>query len=326
MASYLGVDVSKKKLDVALLNEDGKYKSKVFDNNPAGHAALSVWLHAHAPGGSAAVHVCMEATGSYHEQLACHLHDEGMLVSVANPLQVKRFIEVEGKRNKTDSADAKSLARYCEVTKPQAWEAPPKAVRALQALVARLDTLTEMRQSELNRLEVANDAVRDSLEAVISALARSIEEVKAQIQQTIDDDPDLHRRSELLQTIPGLGERTVPQLLAFIGRPERFKSIKALTAFASLSPVIRQSGTSLNKHRGTHVRGHREIKRVLYFPAIVAIQHNPLVKRFSDRLKAQNKPSMVVIVACMHKLLAIAFGVLKSGKPFDPSRNAIAGA
>ena len=326
MASYLGVDVSKKKLDVALLNEDGKYKSKVFDNNPAGHAALSVWLHAHAPGGSAALHVCMEATGSYHEQLACHLHDEGMLVSVANPLQVKRFIEVEGKRNKTDSADAKSLARYCEVTKPQAWEAPPKAVRALQALVARLDTLTEMRQSELNRLEVANDAVRDSLEAVISALARSIEEVKAQIQQTIDDDPDLHRRSELLQTIPGLGERTVPQLLAFIGRPERFKSIKALTAFASLSPVIRQSGTSLNKHRGTHVRGHREIKRVLYFPAIVAIQHNPLVKRFSDRLKAQNKPSMVVIVACMHKLLAIAFGVLKSGKPFDPSRNAIAGA
>ena len=326
MASYLGVDVSKKKLDVALLNEDGKYKSKVFDNNPAGHAALSVWLHAHAPGGSAAVHVCMEATGSYHEQLACHLHDEGMLVSVANPLQVKRFIEVEGKRNKTDSADAKSLARYCEVTKPQAWEAPPKAVRALQALVARLDTLTEMRQSELNRLEVANDAVRDSLEAVISALARSIEEVKAQIQQTIDDDPDLHRRSELLQTIPGLGERTVPQLLAFIGRPERFKSIKALTAFASLSPVIRQSGTSLNKHRGTHVRGHREIKRVLYFPAIVAIQHNPLVKRFSDRLKAQNKPSMVVIVACMHKLLAIAFGVLKSGKPFNPSRNAIAGA
>ena len=326
MASYLGVDVSKKKLDVALLNEDGKYKSKVFDNNPAGHAALSVWLHAHAPGGSAAVHVCMEATGSYHEQLACHLHDEGMLVSVANPLQVKRFIEVEGKRNKTDSADAKSLARYCEVTKPQAWEAPPKAVRALQALVARLDTLTEMRQSELNRLEVANDAVRDSLEAVISALARSIEEVKARIQQTIDDDPDLHRRSELLQTIPGLGERTVPQLLAFIGRPERFKSIKALTAFASLSPVIRQSGTSLNKHRGTHVRGHREIKRVLYFPAIVAIQHNPLVKRFSDRLKAQNKPSMVVIVACMHKLLAIAFGVLKSGKPFDPSRNAIAGA
>jgi transposase len=324
MTSYLGVDVSKKKLDVALLNEDGKYKSKVFDNNPAGHAALSAWLHAHSPGGCAAVHVCMEATGSYHEPLACHLHDEGVLVSVANPLRVKRFIEVEGKRNKTDSADAKSLARFCEVTKPEAWEAPPKAVRTLQALVARLDTLTEMRQSELNRLEVANDAVRDSLEAVISALTRSIEEVKAQIRQTIDDDPDLHRRSELLQTIPGLGERTVPQLLAFIGRPERFRSIKALTAFASLSPVIRQSGTSLNKHRGTHAQGHKEIKRVLYFPAIVAIQHNPLVKRFSDRLKAQNKPSMVVIVACMHKLLAIAFGVLKSGKPFDPSRNAAA--
>lgn len=317
MDCYLGVDVSKAKLDVALLSESNKYKSKVFANNQAGVTALVQWLHAHAPDG---VHVCMEATGGYHELLACHLHDLQLRVSVANPMRVRRFIELEGTSNKTDSADAKSLARFCRVTQPEPWEAPSKAVRELQALVARLDTLLQMRQSEANRLEVAHDSVRTSIQEVIAVLDESIEEVKKLIRQTVDDDPDLKRRDALLQSIPGLGERTIPQLLAYIGRPQRFHSAKALAAFAALSPVIRQSGSSLNKRAGTHSQGHRQLKRALFFPAMVACRHNPLIARFSERLKAQNKPAKVVLVACMHKLLAIVLGVLKSGKPFDSMR------
>lgn len=98
----------------------------------------------------------------------------------------------------------------------------------LQALVARLDTLLGMRQCDLNRLDVAHGSVEKSLGDVIEMLDKSIADVKAQIKQTLDDDPDLHERSDLLNTIPGLGERTVPQLLAYIGRPERFNSVKAL--------------------------------------------------------------------------------------------------
>lgn len=316
MALMIGIDVSKAKLDVALLKADSKYRSKVLTNDAAGFKSLLAWIEANVPAGTA-VHVCMEATGSYHEALALFLHDQGVAVSVVNPLRVKRFIEVDRVRNKTDDGDAKCLARFCQMTAPELWEAPSPGVRALQALVIRLDTLQAMRQGELNRLDVAHDSVKQSIRDVIAGLDRSIQDVKAQIRQTIDDDPDLQQRHALLGSIPGLGDKSIPQLLAYIGRPERFKSVKALIAYASLAPLIRQSGTSLDKRKGTHPQGHRELKSALYYPAMVAGQHNPLVAAFWQRLKAQNKPGKVIVVACMHKLLAIAYGVLKSKQPFD---------
>ena len=188
----------------------------------------------------------------------------------------------------------------------------------MQALVARLDTLVAMQQAEANRLDVAHESVVASVRQVIAELDTAIAQVKAQIAKTVDDDPDLKRRAELLESIPGLGERTIPQLLAYIGCPHRFKSAKALAAYARLAPMVRQSGSSLDQRRGTHPMGHRRLKSLLYFPAMVAGTYNPLVKALWTRLKAQNKPGKVVVEACMHKLLAIAYGVLRSGKPFDP--------
>jgi transposase len=317
MVCKLGVDVSKAKLDVALLKADGKFRSKVFANDAPGFNSLLAWVELHVPGGKAAVQVCMEATGIYHEALALFLHDQQVAVSVVNPLLVKRFAEINRLRNKTDEGDAKCLARFCEMTAPELWQAPSPSVRALQALVGRLDALQAMRQSELNRLDVAHDSVKSSIDQVIASLDSQIEAVRAQIRQTIDDDPQLKQRHELLQSIPGLGDKTIPQLLAYIGRPERFKSVKALMAYASLTPMIRQSGTSLDRRKGTHPHGHRELKRALYYPAMVAGKHNPLVAAFWNRLKAQNKPGKVIVVACMHKLLAIAYGVLRSKKPFN---------
>jgi transposase len=316
---FLGIDVSKAKLDVALLLANDKFKSKVFANNVSGFESLVQWLQLHVPQAHTSLHLCMEATGSYHEALACFLSDQALVVSVVNPLLVKRFAEVNRLRNKTDGGDAKCLAQFCRDTRPERWEAPSVAVRALQALVARLDTLQAMRQAECNRLEVAHNSVADSVQQVIDDLDKAIARVKAQIASTIDDDPDLKRRAALLQSIPGIGDRTIPQLLAYVGRPDRFKSVKALIAYAALTPLIRQSGTSLDKRRGTHPLGHQELKRALYFPAMVAGRYNPLVAAFWANLKAQNKPGKVIVVACMHKLLAIAYGVLRSGKPFDPN-------
>jgi transposase len=317
MKTFLGVDVSKAKLDVALLLSTNKFRSKAFANDVQGFNSLVQWLQATAPGGFQAVHVCMEATGSYHEALACLLHDQGVRVSVVNPLLVKRFAESNRQRNKTDGEDAKCLAMFCQSHTPDPWEAPSLGVRALQALVARLDALQVMRQAECNRLSVAHASVQTSVRSVITDLDKAVAQIKAQIARTIDDDPDLKLRAGLLQSVPGLGEKTIPPLLAYIGRPERFKSVKSLIAYASLTPMIRQSGTSLDKRRGTHPLGHQDLKRLLYFPALVAGRYNPLVAVFWARLKAQNKPGKVIVVACMHKLLAIAYGVLRSGKPFD---------
>lgn len=316
MANFLGIDVSKAKLDVALLLDTGKFRSKVFSNDEAGFAALQHWLLEHARPGA---HACMESTGSYHESLACYLHDRGWAVSVVNPLLVKRFAELNRMRNKTDGADAKCLAQFCRDQRPERWQAPSKGVRTLQALVARLDTLLAMRQAEANRLQVAHESVSESIHELMAELDQAITAVKKLIAKTIDDDPDLKRRAGLLETIPGIGERTIPQLLAYIGEPRRFKSAKALSAFATLTPAIRQSGSSLDKRHGTYPLGHRRLKQLLYFPAMVAGKHNPVVAAFWSRLKAKHKPGKVIVEACMHKLLMIVYGVLRSGKPFDPA-------
>jgi transposase len=251
----VGVDISKMKLDAAWLRADGKYRSKVFTNNASGFADMLRWLDLHLPGGKADAHVCMEATGTYHEGLAFFLHDQAVAVSVVNPLQVKRFMQLERVRNKTDEGDAKALARFCDKTAPALWEAPSVGVRSLQALVARLSTLQELRQGEANRLAVAHDAVKPSLTAVIASLDESIRDVRKQIRKTIDDDPDLQQRSELLASIPGLGDKTIPPLLAYIGRPERFTSVKALIAYASLTPMIREVRARVESRLGFRVGG-----------------------------------------------------------------------
>lgn len=317
MPSSIGIDVSKKKFDVALITAQGKYRCKVFDNDGGGFKAFLDWIKVHVPEGGA--QACMEATGVYHEALANFLFDNQMTVFVVNPLRVKRFAESEGLRNKTDEGDAKALARFVAKNDLEVWEAPSKSVRKLQALVVRLESLQTMRQAELNRLDIAHSSVRASIEAVVAALDKEIEAVRSLIRTTIDDDPDLKQRNDLLDTIPGLGDATIPSLLAYIGRPERFKSVKALIAYAGLTPAIRQSGTSLDKRKGLHPAGHRDLRKALFYPAMAAGRFNPIVAAFWQRLKAQNKPGKVIVVACMHKLLAIAYGVLKSRRPFDAS-------
>ena len=211
MESYLGVDISKSKVDAALLNHLGKYKTKVFPNTAAGSVALVHWLNENALNGALQVHICIEATGTYHEQLALHLYDQGLNVSIIDPMEVGRFIELEGTRKKTGGADARSLARFCRVTQPPLWLAPSRPVRALEALMARLDTLQQLRQSEIDQLDLAHGSVQSSIQAIIATLDRNIEEVKSRIRQSIDDDPDLRQRDGLLQTIPELGGRTIPQ-------------------------------------------------------------------------------------------------------------------
>ena len=316
MRSSIGVDVSKKKFDAALLTEQGKYRCKVFDNDARGFQAFRDWIKTNA---ADQAQVCMEATGVYHEALATFLFDHQATVFVVNPLRVKRFVESEGLRNKTDEGDAKALARFAAKNDLEAWEAPTKGVRELQALVVRLESLQTMRQAELNRLDIAHPTVRGSIEAVVAALDREIVTVRSLIKQTIDDDPDLKQRKDLLETVPGLGDATIPSLLAFIGRPERFKTVKALIAYAGLTPAVRQSGTSLDKRQGLHPAGRRDLRKALFYPAMAAGRFNPIVASFWQRLKAQHKPGKVIVVACMHKLLAIAYGVLKSKRPFDAS-------
>jgi len=307
----LGVDIAKAKFDAAAWI-DGKYKTKVFPNTPTGFEAFLTWLRPFAP-----VHVCLEATGRYGEALATFLVEQGITVSVINPAQIHAFGKAELQRTKTEKADAKLIARFCQRQQPPAWQPLPPAVRQLQALVRRLDDLTAMRQMEHNRQDGADPTVQASLTRVLALLDAEIEQTRAAIRDHFAQHSGLRKQRELLDTIPGLGATTSAVLLACLGDIQRFDNAKQVAAFAGLSPAERQSGKYKGQTRLSKL-GDGLLRKALYFPAVVASRYHPLLQAFCERLKAKGKPGKVIVCAVMRKLLTLAYGVLKSGCPFDP--------
>ena len=164
----VGIDIAKKKFDVARL-QNGKYRHKVFPNTPAGFAAFAVWLAGFGP---EPVLIALEATGAYGTPLAEFLVDQGFWVSVVNPAKIKAFAESELSRAKTDKADAQVIARFAKEKQPPRWTPPPPQIRELQALLRRVEQLSEMRQMERNRLETADPAAVPSIQTLLKTLER----------------------------------------------------------------------------------------------------------------------------------------------------------
>lgn len=316
MKSILGIDVAKAKLDVALQLVDGKIRSKVIDNTPQGFAVLSTWLNKY---GVTDLHVCMEATGIYWEAVAEFLADAGHTVSIVNPAQIKAFGAAELVRTKTDRVDARLIARFCVAQRPEPWQAPSPAIRELRALVARRDALNAMRTQESNRLLVAREAVRAGIETHLAYLEKAIAEIDAALRQKIDDDPSLKEQHALLDSVPGLGDKTIPVLLSYYGGAPRFDNAREAAAFAGLDPRQHESGSSVRGKPRLSKVGHAPLRRALYMPAMVATTRTVWGRAFRDRLAAAGKPPMLILGAMMRKLVHVAFGVLKSGKPFNPA-------
>lgn len=309
----LGVDIAKRKFDCALLN-DGRFRTKVFQNDSDGIAVCLNWIARHA---GQPVHACLEATGPYAQALAEKLYDAGHTVSLINPARSSAFAQSLGIRSKTDAVDARTLARMCQALRPAPWVPAPQSVRELQELVRRLDALIQMHTQETNRLAVAHEAVRGSLENSIDFLERAIAEIKRAIAQHIDDHPDLKAQRDLLDSIPGLGPVTCAWLVAELNA-KRFTCARSAAAFVGLTPAHRISGSSVQGKPRISKRGNARLRKALYWPAITALRCNPVVQALGTRLQARGKHKMAIIAAAMRKLVHIAFGVLKSGKPFNP--------
>ena len=315
----LGIDVAKAKLDCALRLPNGKHRNKVVENNHKGFAVLKEWLLKHDAGNP---RVCMEATGTYWEAVAEYLAGLGMVVSVINPAQIKAFGASRLVRTKTDKVDAQLIADFSHERQPEPWIAPSPAAQALRALVLRLEALQAMRLQETNRLDVAREAVRQSIEDHITWLDGQIKEVIRAIKRHIDDDPDLRGKHELLDSIPGLGERTIPVLLSYYADTERFDNAKQAVAFAGLDPRQHESGSSVRGKPRMSKIGHSFLRKALYMPAMVTVYRTPWGQRFGQRLSAAGKAPKLIIGAMMRKLVHVAFGVLRSGKIFDPTLHA----
>lgn len=309
----LGIDIAKLKFDVALLVGD-KYKTKIFDNTSQGHSALEEWLDRHEANG---VHICMEATGIYGDELGYYLVDKGYKVSIINPAQIKGFGQSELVRTKTDKTDSKLIARFCRALNPPLWHPIPENVRELRSLTKRLEALQKMEREELNRLDVSHGYAKDSINKAAEFLATEISFIKKLINNLINSDPNFRANKELLETIPGVGENTIAQILSRQCTPERFGSAKQLAAFAGLNPKHHRSGTSVYGRSCISKTGDSCFRKALYMPAIVAKRHNSVLKAFYERLLADGKPKMLAVCAVMRKLLHLIYGVLKSKKPFD---------
>lgn len=313
----LGIDIAKLKFNVCLMSTNDKLKHKVFANTAAGFQQLTAWL---AKQGTSCLHACMEATGAYGEALAQHLHAAGHTVSVVNPAAIKAFAGSRLSRTKTDKVDAALIARFCVAQQPPRWTPPAAEVRQLQALVRRLESLLEMHTMESNRLEaiITVDAVKSSVEDHLDYLDHQIKQTEALIRAHINNYPTLKRQSELLDSIPGIGETTAATLLAEIADITQYESARQVAAFAGLVPRERQSGSSVRGRTRLSKIGNARLRKALYWPAITALRCSPFFQAWAESLRERGKCKMSVIGAAMRKLIHLAYGVLKTGKPFDP--------
>ncbi len=310
---HLGIDVAKAKLDCALRTEQGKIRSKVIANTPEGFVELQAWLDKQQ---AIDVHICMEATGIYWEDVAQFFASQAIKVSVVNLLQIKAYGTSRLTRSKTDTIDARLIAEFCAERQPTAWQARSVAEVTLRALVLRLEALQSMRTQKSNRLGVACDAVYDNIQTHLDWLDEQIKQLIQTINQHIDRNPTLQQQRDLLDSIPGIGERTSAILLAFYADTSRFNNSRQAAAFAGLDPRQHQSGSSVKGKPRISKVGHAFLRKALYMPAMVTLYKTTWGKQFKERLALSNKPPKVIIVAMMRKLIQVAFGVLKSNSPF----------
>lgn len=310
----IGVDIAKQKFDAAGMMDD-TYKHKTFPNNTTGFAEFTVWFSKLY--GDVKPLICMESTGIYSLPLADFLVNQGYPVSLVNPAKIHAFAKSKLSRAKTDKADAKLIAQYAAIMQPPLWNPPPENIRQLQALTRRVEHLLEMIRMETNRLESANSSVQSSITTVLTTLEAELKATREAIKNQIDNDPDLKKRGELLDSIPGVGEATLAHLLVLLSSHHHFSKAKQAVAFAGLSPELHESG---QWHGQTHLakNGDALLRKALYMPALVAWKCNPLIRSFCERLKANGKNGKAIVCAAMRKLIHLAFGILKSGKAFDP--------
>ena len=314
----LGIDIAKHKFDIALIL-NGKFKNKVFDNTPAGFTALTDWLAQHQ---ISRLHACMEATGIYWEALATYLAEAHHEVSVVNPAQISAYAKSVLQRGKTDVQDACLAARYCEREQPMLWQPAPASQRALLQLVRQLQHLNEAYQAEQNRLKTSTGVVHASIADTADFLAAQIKQLTAKIDQHIDQDPTLKQNHALLDSIPGIGDKTAPWLLAYLGTGGRFGRGKQAAAFAGLSPRPWQSGSSVHGKSRISKTGHTDLRRILFMPALATYGRKKAFVAFITRLKESGKTPKEIVVALMRKIITIAQAVLKSQTPFNPELHA----
>lgn len=304
---YVGIDVCKARLDVALLPRGESFS---FTNDEEGMRTLTEKLLE----ASATLLVVLEATGGYERPVVAALGASQIAVAVVNPRQARDFAKATGRLAKTDKIDALVLARFAEAIRPTP-KAPPEAeALEFQAILARRRQIIGMLVAEKNRLgQSPSKKVRSRLEAHVRWLEKELARIDRDLQEVIDESPTLKENEALLRSVPGVGPVLCSTLLAEL--PELGTlSPRELSALVGVAPLNRDSG--IFRGRRSVWGGRARVREALYMGALIASRHNPHIKEFYERLVAAGKPKKVALVACMRKLLTILNALLRDRTPW----------
>lgn len=325
-AFFLGIDVGKTDLFCHLLGP-GEPCSERFDNTTAGIRLLVKWLVKAAP--PARLHACLEQTGHYGDAIAQALHElPGTTVHLVNPQRIKAFGMQKLRRNKSDTADAKLIARFLKSEHLDLRPTQPKSPvqQEVTSLSRYADSITQDTARLKTMLEAQPDKiVSASIKRRIKSQEKELQSIRAKIAQLIQSEPLLDAKSKLLKSIPGLGDIATQIILAELPDLGQFANARQLAAWAGLTPQHHTSGTSGKTRTPITKIGSIHLRRGLFMPAMTARVFNPLLKTFADRLLENGKKPKQIIIAVMRKLLHQIYGILKSGQPYNPEKRGFAG-
>lgn len=304
---YIGIDVSKARLDTSL--NDGEEAS--FSNDETGIAAMVERFRAKSPD-----LVVMEATGGLERIAAAALAAAHVPVAVVNPRQVRDFAKATGRLAKTDRMDAEVLAHFAEAIRPAQRPIPDEAAQDFAEQLARRRQLVEMLAAEKVRLKQSvGKAVRKDLKQHIVWLEKRLHASEDGLRQLIESSPAWQAKRDLLAEVKGVGDVATMTLLALL--PELGTlGRKPIAALVGLAPFNRDSGAM--RGRRTVWGGRAAVRHVLYMATLTAVRHNPVLKAFYERLRQRGKPAKVAIVAAMRKLLTMLNAMLRDNAHWNP--------
>ena len=307
-----GIDVSKDRLDVAVRPSGERF---VVARNGAGLDDLVGRLKILKP-----YLVVLEATGGFETVVVAALAAAGLPVAVANPAQVRAFAKAIGQRAKTDPIDAGVIAHFGEATGVTPRPLRDQATQQLADLVARRRQIVEMIGAERQREKRANSRIKKSIARLVKALERELSSVDTDIDDAVRGSPAWREKEDLLSSVPSIGPTISRTLIAELPELGTLGG-KQIVALVGLAPFTRQSGQWRGK---SFIGGGRtSVRKVLFMGAMVGLRHNPVLKAFFERLIAAGKPKKVAIIAVARKLLTILNAILRDGRPWRGTVEAV---
>ena len=305
LEKYVGIDVAKDKLDLAVL---GEKTSSEATNTKKGISGLVKKMCQLKP-----KLIVVEATGGYEEALVLALYEAGMPVALVSSQRVRQYAKARGLLAKTDKLDAQNLAEYGKNIQPHLFVAKSEEGRRLSAIMGRRRQLADMQKAEKNRLRTAYLEMKSSIQTVIDCLEAEVKRLDEEIRNFMNEHKNFKEQEELLRSARSIGPVTAATLLADL--PELGKlDRKQIAALVGVAPMNHDSG----KKRGYRKTkgGRPELRSVLYMSALSGIRYNPIIKAQYDQLVKRGKEKKVAITACMRKMLTILNAMMRDQQPF----------